>query len=305
MSRVVVIKLSAAKDPSRWNVAEYTTALRAGLSHLLDVADPGAAVQSLLPKGVVGIKPNCVARDQNSTPVDLAEAVGNLLEKAGWKANEIIIWERTSRELRAAGYDLNASVIGRRCLGTDAHSGYAGDFHSVGEVSSLVSSILTELVVSNVNLPLLKDHSLAGLSGGLKNMYGAIHNPNKYHANNCDPFVAQVNALPPIKKTQRLTIMDAVRVQYDRGPGYSARHMANYGGLVISSDPVAADAVGLAILDRIRTDHGLPEVAASVRPARYLQSASELGLGVADLSQIEVVVRQIGSDGNVTDGDLF
>ena len=40
----------------------------------------------------------------------------------------------------------------------------------------------------------VKDHDLAGVSAGLKNWYGVIHNPNKYHDSCCDPYVADVVA---------------------------------------------------------------------------------------------------------------
>ena len=61
-------------------------------------------------------------------------------------------------------------------------------------------------------------------------MYGAINNPNKYHADNCDPYCAHVNSLEPIKSKNRLTMIDAVRVQYNGGPGYVEDYLTYYGG---------------------------------------------------------------------------
>ena len=72
-----------------------------------------------------------------------------------------------------------------------------------------LSKILTNLTNRTVNLPVLKDHNLAGLSGSMKNMYGVIHNPNKYHLNNCNPYVAELNALAEIKNS--LGILDHCR----------------------------------------------------------------------------------------------
>lgn len=45
---------------------------------------------------------------------------------------------------------------------------------------------------------------LQRMSIALKNMYGAIHNPNKYHRNGCDPFAADLNILPDIRATSPL-----------------------------------------------------------------------------------------------------
>jgi uncharacterized protein (DUF362 family) len=140
-------------------------------------------VASFLPGGTVGFKTSCLARKFNSTPVALVDALTGLLIDRGFDANDLVIWERTSRELADAGFTLNASGQGVRCLGTDANgSGYTDRLFNHGPVDSQVSRILTETVEHNVNLPVLKHHSIAGLSAGMKNLYGAIHNPNKFHA---------------------------------------------------------------------------------------------------------------------------
>ena len=64
-------------------------------------------------------------------------------------------------------------------------------------------------------MPLLKDHDGAGVSIALKNMYGVIHNPNKYHPNGCNPYVADVNMLPDIRTKMRLAF-DKLRVDVVR-----------------------------------------------------------------------------------------
>ncbi len=252
------------------------------------------------------MKTNCLTRNANSTPTALAGALTELLTTAGFKPNDLIIWERSSRELNGAGYRLNASGSGVRCLGTDANGvGYSSDFFSFGEVNSLVSRILTEMVEVNINLPVLKDHSVAGLSAGMKNMYGAINNPNKYHADNCDPFCAHVNNLAPLKAKNRLTIIDAVRVQYNGGPGFVPEFLANYGGIILSDDPVAVDRVGLEIVDQLRTEHQLPTLEKAGRPAKYLATAQKLGLGVAELGSIDLQVVEVDSDGRQRRAGLF
>jgi len=71
-----------------------------------------------------------------------------------------------------------------------------------------------------LNLPVLKQHMLSGMSGALKNQFGCIHNPNKMHLDKCDPYIAEVNALPAIRQKQRLIVMDALRPVLDNGPSY-------------------------------------------------------------------------------------
>jgi len=306
MSSVVVVKLTKGLADSGVDTATYRRMLEAGLTSLTGSSILKSALTAILPGGVVGLKTSCLARKFNSTPVALVDAFTGMLIDHGFDANDLIVWERTSRELADAGYELNASGDGVRCLGTDANGiGYASDFSTYGQVNSLVSRIVTEMIQHSVNLPVLKDHSVAGLSGGMKNMYGAIHNPNKFHSDGCDPFCAHVNNLEPIRQKHRLTIMDAIRVQYDGGPGYVAQYMSVFGALVISRDLVAADRVGLEILERLRKDHGRPSLAQVQREVRYLKTAKGIGLGEADLAGIDLKVLIIDELGQVEAGELF
>jgi uncharacterized protein (DUF362 family) len=148
---------------------------------------------------------------------------------------------------------------------------------------------VTEECDALISAAVLKDHNLAGLSCALKNFFGAIHNPNKYHDNGCDPFVADVCAHRHIRDRLRLAVCDATRPQYHGGPPSRQRWQWEYGGILISTDPVALDRVALEILERKRAQAGMQPLAAENRPVRYLQSAAARGLGEADLARIEVV----------------
>jgi hypothetical protein len=306
MSKVVVVKYSGNSSQKGLSRQAYSLLLNAGMRALSDEKKTKAAVRKYLPSGVIGVKTNCLALKFNSTPKALAEALSDLLTEAGFDNNDIVIWERTNRELLKAGYTLNVSAFGRRCLGTDTNGiGYSSGFYSYGEANSLVTRILTDLVDYNINLPVLKDHSIAGLSAGLKNMFGAIHNPNKYHENYCDPFCAHVNNLEPIKKKNRLTILDAVKVQYNAGPGFVGEYISYYNGVLLSDDLVAVDRVGLEILEHLRKANGLPPLEKVGRPVKYLESAQQIGLGVTDMQKIDVDVLVVDKDGKQTAGELF
>lgn len=305
MSKVVVVRQEKSNRRKNPSVSEYRQLLQAGLTGLTGKNTVKSAVAGLLRGRVIGMKTNCLTGKANSTPVALVEALSDLLVENGFDENDLVVWDRTSRELAAAGYTLNASPFGRRCLGTDAEGiGYGREFHSSGEVNSLVSRIMTDLVDCNINLPVLKDHSIAGLSASLKNMYGAINNPNKFHDNACDPFAAQISNLAPIKVKNRLSIIDAMKVQYQGGPGFVGQYLDYYNGLIISNDPVAADRIGLGILERIRIEHGQPSLEAAKRPAKYLATAEGLGLGTADLAGIDLEVIEVDMMGQTSVGGL-
>ncbi|HDT14537.1 MAG TPA: DUF362 domain-containing protein, partial [Candidatus Aminicenantes bacterium] len=143
------------------------------------------------------------------------------------------------------------------------------------------------------SLAILKDHGLAGVTAGLKNYFGSIHNPNKYHEGRCDPFVAEVFDAPPVRSKHRLTILDALTVQFHRGPSFHARWADKYGGLVFSRDPVAADAVGWSIIERLRAAAGLPDLEGERRAPSYLRTAERMGLGRADPASIETVEETV------------
>jgi hypothetical protein len=117
--------------------------------------------------------------------------------------------------------------------------------------------------------------------------------------------VADVSRLPTIRKRHKLTVMDAVRVQYHLGPGFNASYLHYYGGLIMATDPVAADAVGLAVVEHLRAANGLPSLAESGRPARYLQTAEEQGLGTADLSRLDLLVLRVDESGRLAPGELL
>lgn len=303
MSRVVVVRFGERRDAL--DKRQYHFLLEAGITLLAQYDPASAFLKSCFPGGTVGVKTNCLTRF-NPTAQPLANALAEMLITIGISENNIIVWERTNRELDQAGFKLNASSFGRRCVGTDANGiGYDEPFFTSGNVNSMVTRLLTQMADHSINLPVLKDHSLAGLSAGLKNMYGAIHNPNKYHANNCDPFAADINNLEPIRKKHRLTIIDAMRVQYDNGPGFDRESIHYYGGIIISADPVAADRIGLEILEYCRKKNGRLSLPEAKRPANYLKTAQTIGLGTADLDKIDLKVVVADSSGKYSAGELL
>jgi len=275
-------------------VAEHHDLLRklldASMQRLTDNADPAAAWRKLFkPTERIGVKVNTLGL---STQPAVVDAIVAGLRQAGVKAENIIIWDRFDVELAQAGFKLNKSGGGVRCHGTDAEqygSGYQDKIESSGRIGSCFSRIVAEQVDALISVPVLKDHNLAGVSLGMKNFYGAIHNPNKYHDDNCDPYVADVVSHRFIGPKWRLTICDGVRAQYNAGPGRHPGFAWPFGGLIVSSDFVAADAVAADLLEKRRKEAGLKSLAEEKRPARHIATASARGLGEADLSKIERV----------------
>jgi uncharacterized protein (DUF362 family) len=149
------------------------------------------------------------------------------------------------------------------------------------------------MVSASISLAVLKDHGMAGVTAGMKNYFGAIHNPNKYHDSNCNPFVAELFETDFIRKKHRLTILDCLLVQYHRGPSYHPRWTEKYEALLFSLDPVAADFVGWQLIEKLRAGNGLPSLEEEKREPLYLRTAERMGLGKANLSEIQLIENEV------------
>ena len=238
----------------------------------------------------VSLKVNTLGGRGISTNVQLVGAVCERLQQAGIKASDILIWDRDSAELERAGFHLAVGGERVQCYGTD-RVGYEDDLSAYGSVGSRLSKILTERTGVLINLPVLKDHDGAGVTIALKNMYGVIHNPNKYHPNGCNPYVADLNMLPEIRGRMRLTICDATTALYEGGPGYKPEHSWNCNALLVSTDPVALDHTGWQMIERKRAEKGLKTLAAEERAPSYILTAAddEHRLGNCDPKKISIV----------------
>lgn len=252
-------------------------------------ADPAAAWGSLFARHeTVGIKLSCLPGRMLSSSPGLVAAIVEGLLAAGLDKKNIIIWERTSRELENAGYEISRS--GLKTMGSDElpDRGYGSRVTVAGSVGTVFSRIMED-IDALISVPVLKDHDLAGVSSAMKNMYGAIFNPNKFHANRCNPFVADLCSHPLVRGKLRLAVCDASRVQFHNGPAFFPRYAREFGGLLVSRDPVALDFCGWGIIDALRREAALPLLAETGREPSYIKTASRLGLGRAEESLIQMI----------------
>jgi uncharacterized protein (DUF362 family) len=240
------------------------------------------------PGEVVGLKVNGLAGRGISTNVVLVEVICERLRESGIPEKNLIIWDRLNSDLESAGFRTASQPDHVRYMGNDT-AGYEEELSMYGSVGSRLSKILTQACDAVINLPVLKDHGIAGVTLALKNLFGAIHNPNKYHLNVGDPYVADVYMLPPIRQKVRLNICDATTAQYEGGPSFMPQWTWPYNGLLVSRDPVALDTVGWQIIERKRAEKGMKSLEALGRAPNYIRTASDPQhrLGTNDSNQIE------------------
>jgi uncharacterized protein (DUF362 family) len=248
---------------------------------------PGAAAKLFDPGDTVGIKLNCLAGRSLSPRVELVEALVDLIADAGVDRRRIIVFERSSRELERAGFTLHSQGPPYRCVGTD--NDYEREPSTSGAIGSCFARLVSTTCTALVSFGVVKDHDLSGVSAGMKNWYGVIHNPNKYHDNGCDPYIADVARHPFIRDKLRLTVLDGVIAQCHGGPAYRPGATFELGLVAASTDPVAADLWAWQVIEAERARRGMPTLEEAGRPVRYLATAARAGLGAGDPGELRLV----------------
>jgi len=289
-SRLVISRdPNLRSTPTSLDSSRLLNCLDRAIQALYDCDSPLEAWKKVVrPEEVVGLKVNCLAGRGNATRPELVNAVCERLQQAGIK--EIVIWDRLNSDLESARFKIVERGSGIRCFGND-RLGFEDELATFGSVGSLLSRILTQVCDAVINLPVLKDHGIAGVTIALKSMFGAIHNPNKYHMNVCNPYVADVFMLPPIRQKVRLHICDATTAQYEGGPSFMPHWTWPFNSLIVGHDPVALDHTGWQIIEKKRAEVGMKSLRDMKREPVYIATAADPqhGLGTNDPRKIMVV----------------
>jgi uncharacterized protein (DUF362 family) len=248
--------------------------------------------QLVRPGQVVGLKLNCLGRAL-SPNVALVATICERLQQAGIKPGDIIVWDRGSRDLQAAGYKLSSAPGAVRCFASDT-AGYEDAAVSHGVVTTRLSKILTQCDLV-INMPVLKSHNLAGVTMAMKNMYGVINNPNAMHGSACNPYIADLNMIPEIRQKVRFVIGDMMTALYEGGPGYRPEYAWNEDGLMVGEDRVAIDHTSAQILERKRAEKGLKTLEQAGTPCHYIATAADAQhqLGTNDPARIALIEHSI------------
>jgi len=279
--RVGVAPLPAPADAAPVSPEAARRAVEAALVAATGAATAAAAARALFsPSDTVGIKVSCIAGASLSPRPELVDALAALVVGAGVAPGRVVVFERSTRELKRAGFAVRRDGGPYLCYGID--NDYDAEPSTSGKIGSCYARLVSTTCTALVSFGVVKDHDLAGVSGALKNWYGVIHNPNKYHDHNCDPYVADVANHPLLRGKVRLAVLDGVIAQCHGGPGYRPDATFPLGLVAASTDQVAIDAWAWRVIDAERTRRGMPTLAAANRAPRFLATASGYGLGVGD-----------------------
>ena len=122
-----------------------------------------------------------------------------------------------------------------------------------------------------INVPVAKHHSLSSLTLGMKNWIGAVGGSRwSLHQDINQSIVDLAHYFKP-----DVTLVDAIRIMTQNGPsGGSTSYVQTKNTLILSDDPVAADARATLLFNRKPKNIG------------FIRMAQEQGLGTYDFEQL-------------------
>ena len=227
------------------------------------------------------VKPNIgwdvVPEKGANTNPELVKRVIEHCFKAG--AKEVFVFDHTCDNwvkcYKSSGIEQAAKDAGAKVVPADSETYYKQV--AIPNGKRLTSALIHELILNTdvfINVPVLKNHGGAIVTGALKNMMGVVWDRGYWHKNDLNQCIADYALYP---KKPALHILDAYRVMVKNGPrGVSTDDVVLMQSLLLSTDWVAIDTAGARMLN--------------VEPSqvKYLTLAAEMGLGKNDLTKLNI-----------------
>ena len=236
--------------------------------------DPIAALGHFIKPGdSVGVKMSVMMTPTHS---ELTAALARMLVRLGVKEEKIITWDRDKAGIGVEGAYTQNKKYG---FGPEA-----------------VSRIITDEATALINIPAFKSHWLSGVGGALKNWCGAVtrinvrdvDTPYPIHKDSCADM-GRLAAVEAIRSKSRLAVIDALRPLFEGGPQVNPAYLWHYGGLLVSEDQVAVDAICTELLAKKREQYKGEPWPLSPPPIHVTYAETRYGLGVSDRERIDLV----------------
>lgn len=244
------------------------------------------------PKDKVAIKVNGIAGQVGHTMAVNFELIDPLVKgliAAGVPPQNIIVYEQFPTYLMGCRVNVRSFQLPEQ-VRTGTHNNKDHVMPKIAVYRSIQTRycrIFTE-ATAVINMTMMKDHSLCGFTGALKNItHGNVDNPHHHHDNRASPQIAVLYNHPIVQSRVRLHITDAFKITYDKGPlDKDPRTRVPHGAVYASTDPVALDAIGYQVIDQERLARGGMTLERAGRQPFYIRQAAEMGIGVADMNLI-------------------
>ena len=320
--KVVEVKTPDAILQNRVNAAVIQKMIEKGMTELTGAPSSLKAWQTLFNNDdIVGIKinasgvPGCV-----SSPEIVNEIIRNL-NAVGIPPQNIFLYERFPDQIDMAGYHAyvpnKVNIVGIETQRQDS-KGYDKavyldrNFFGEEETRSYLARLVTSRFTKIINIPCLKDHDAAGVTGCLKNIaYGSFNNvarSHKFPTTHTKTFIGELANVEPLRSKTVLQIMDGLRGIYHGGPFAPNQKYLWFPGLIyFGTDPVAVDRIELDVIEAKRREIGVislwdrsperlvqdsswaedPNKNAFIREPGHIEYAATLGLGVSEIDKIK------------------
>jgi len=242
------------------------------------VFDAAGGIEKFISKGdVVVVKPNIswarAPRFAATTNPEVLQAVIELCQGAG--AKKVRIADNTINKARRCFAITGAGMVAKN---TDAdliypRSSLMRDMKIGGRRLDVWPVFVPVMQADKIiNLPVAKDHVSSRLTLGMKNWIGAVGGRrNVLHQDIHQTIVDLAKFFKPT-----ITLIDAIRIMVKNGPsGGSASDVETMNRLILSNDPVAADARGAQLF--------------GLRPEQigFIRLGEKQGLGTYDLRKLD------------------
>jgi uncharacterized protein (DUF362 family) len=237
----------------------------------------------------VGLKMNLLGRPLVITSHAVTNAVAAGVLLAGVKPDDLIVWDRKAEHFGTNTYQPGRGPHGEHIVTGGQYSTTMAETSGGPVPLDLIPLEQTDLTV---NLPVIKDHGGSGFTGALKNIaFGCYRNHRQAHSGNCEPFITEACSHFFATRKMPLIVLDATEGCFDGGPSPGNPDVLwRENAIYVGTDPVAMDAVCRDVLMAKRRAAGLHD---KTPQSRHIENAAARGLGIADLSRIDVVTVKV------------
>ena len=273
-SKVAVIRCQSYDEAPVFEAVKNGVDLLGGITAFVK---PGEKIV-LKPNVLIGSDPaKCV-----TTHPSVLKGVGRLFQAAG---ASILYGDSPS----VGGCEFNLRRSGLKQAGDEAGFQVA-DFDHGREVSHPKALLAKKITIANgildadgvVSLPKLKTHGLTRFTGAIKNQFGCVPGflKGQFHVKMPDPYAFSTMLVDLNTFIRpRLYVMDAIVGMEGNGP--RSGKTRQIGVLLLSTDPVALDAVACKLIDLN------PELVPTSKPGE------QSGLGTYHYENIEILGEPI------------
>jgi uncharacterized protein (DUF362 family) len=293
--------------------------LAAGMQELTGTTNSRDAwARFFSPEDVIGIKVNCSGAPEIHSNPEVVVAIIEGLQGIGVPPSQIHIYDRFQNQLDIVKYEKyvpsGVKIIGAETsrgsiLGYDPYTYVEVDFFGEEDTRSNLIRPVSEKFTKVINVPTMKEHRAAGVTGCLKNIaYGNFSNVARSHqreVSNTYSFIGTLASVEPLRSKTVLNIMDGLRSLWQGGPFLQSRRFLFFPKqLVLGTDPVALDHGLIEMIEAKRREEGAPSIFdrsakhikhgpeldpnfnSFIREPGHVEYASKLGLGIYNKSAI-------------------